>query len=445
MPPKNFNNYDVTSQGGAGFDIKDRRYLKQQGASRKQIGKVRNSYYDGGGQRTNAQNEQKRIKGMGPIDSSQPISNFDVGNKYGIQDIKALRKAGYDDQQIAEDFAQRGGKMNKNIRRQFKQAGVLDSAKSGIKSRRAEAKEKAQNYQDNSNSNNNNTTNSNNNNNNTTDSYNNNDSFNSQTDNSINDSMNTNDSFNSADDNSINDSFNTNLQANTEDSYNTTDSYNNNDSFNTNISTDRSYNTDASTNDSYNKTNSDNTSYSNMFNRTNTNSNNYDNSSEFGDVNSNIGKQGDINTNIQNSNFGAGANFGNDYSVTIGNQMYGNNGGQNSAGSTNAGLSNMQGAAAYSALNNNQWAQSNSQMNGYSRAAGAVEEANRMTNATNTAANIYNMAGMTQNYWNNKATAQQGFYLGDIYGNQQTAPWKQPPSPDKPEDKTEEIADNLKF
>ena len=86
MPPKNFNNYDVASQGGAGFDIKDRRYLKQQGASRKQIGQVRNSYYDGGGQRTNAQNEQRRIKDMGPIDSSQPISNFDVGMRlFGVK------------------------------------------------------------------------------------------------------------------------------------------------------------------------------------------------------------------------------------------------------------------------------------------------------------------------------------------------------------------------
>ncbi|MEK9639405.1 MAG: hypothetical protein VW299_01535, partial [Alphaproteobacteria bacterium] len=55
----------------------------------------------------------------------------------------------------------------------------------------------------------------------------------------------------------------------------------------------------------------------------------------------------------------------------------------------------------------------------------------------------YNMAGMTQNYWNNKATAQSGFYLGDIYGNQPTAPWQQPPSPTKPEDKTEKIAEGF--
>ena len=131
---------------------------------------------------------------MGPIDSSHSISNFDIGNKYGKQDINALRKAGYNDQQIAEDFAQRGGKMTKGIRRQFKKSGVLDTAKSGIKSRRAEAKEKAQNYQENSN--NNNTTNSNNNNNNTTNSNNTTDSFNDQSDNSTNDSYNNNDSFN---------------------------------------------------------------------------------------------------------------------------------------------------------------------------------------------------------------------------------------------------------
>ena len=70
-----------------------------------------------------------------------------------------------------------------------------------------------------------------------------------------------------------------------------------------------------------------------------------------------------------NNQFGAGSSIGNDYSVTIG---------SNSAGNDNrGGLSNMQGAAAYSALNNNQFHRSQSQLNGFGRAAGATEEAEK--------------------------------------------------------------------
>lgn len=295
MAPVNFNNYDVSSQGGAGFDIKDRRFLKEQGASRKQINQIRDNYYNSGGQRTNAQNEQRRIKGMGPIDSSQDISNFDIGNKYGIQDVKALRKAGYDDQQIAEDFAQRGGKMNKLTRRAFKQGGVLDAAQSGIKSRRAEAKERAQNFTDNSNSNN------------TTDSFNTQDSFNTE-------GFNTTDSFNSQidsnDNNSTNDSFNT-QDSNNVSGFNTSNSGNttNKDSFNTradandnrryndsfNETTRDSFNTDASTNDSFNTTTRDSNNTTDSYNRTD---NSRANSGE-----NNRGIQGNMNTQ-QNSNQG---------------------------------------------------------------------------------------------------------------------------------------------
>ena len=176
-----------------------------------------------------------------------------------------------------------------------------------------------------------------------------------------------------------------------------------------------------------------------MFNNNTSNSNNTDNRYTAGDINSNIGKQGDMNTNIENSTFGAGANIGNDMSITFGNQNFGN-GGPGGSGDSYSSMSKMQGATAYAALNNNFQARSNATINGYGRAGGAVQEANNMTGAVGTAQNIYNMTGMTQNYWNNKATAQSGFYLGDIYGNQPTAPWQRPPSPDKPEDKTEQIA-----
>ena len=159
-----------------------------------------------------------------------------------------------------------------------------------------------------------------------------------------------------------------------------------------------------------------------------------------GNLEQNIGKRGDMNTNIgSNNTFGAGSSIGNDYSVTIGNQNAGNTG---NSGSSSQGLANMQSMAAYSALNNNAWAKSSSQLNGYGRAAGASEEAAKTTNALDRVANLYNVTGMDQEYWKNKATAQQGNYLGDIF-NFRAPSWMMPSAPKKPEDKTEDIADKF--
>lgn len=151
-----------------------------------------------------------------------------------------------------------------------------------------------------------------------------------------------------------------------------------------------------------------------------------------GGPNQNIGKQGDMTTTIGDGNtFGAGTSIGNDYSVTIGSQ----NGG--------SGLSNMQSVAAYSALNNNAWAKSRSQLNGFGRAAGASEEAGKTTGATDRVAALYNLTGQDQKYWMNKSTKQQAGYLGDIFKFK--APnWVMPPDPSKPEDNTEEIANSFK-
>ena len=162
-------------------------------------------------------------------------------------------------------------------------------------------------------------------------------------------------------------------------------------------------------------------------------------SSDFnvgGDLKQNIGKQGDMTTTIgDNNQFGAGTSIGNDYSVTIGNQNAGNVG----AGGTQGALANMQSAAAYSALNNNAWAKSRSQLNGYGRSAGAIEEAAKTTGVKNRVASLYNLTGMDQKYWNNKATAQQGGYLGDMF-NFRSPSWTMPSAPEKPEDKTQDIA-----
>ena len=159
-----------------------------------------------------------------------------------------------------------------------------------------------------------------------------------------------------------------------------------------------------------------------------------------GDLKQTIGKQGDMTTTIGNNNqFGAGTSIGNDYSVTIGNQNAGNGGNGSGSG---GGLDNMMSAAAYSALNNNAWAKSSSQVNGYGRSQGAIDEANKQLGVKDRVASLYNLTGMDQNYWRQKSTAQQGFYLGDIF-NFRSPEWTMPSSPKKPEDKTEEIANKF--
>ena len=145
-----------------------------------------------------------------------------------------------------------------------------------------------------------------------------------------------------------------------------------------------------------------------------------------------IGKKGDMTTTIGDGNTIIGSPIGNDYSVTIGNT--GNMGG----GSGGSGLSNMMGAAAYSALNDNAYAKSNSQVNGTGVAAGMIQLGEQMTGASERVANLYNLAGEGQKYWNNKANAQQGLYLGDVW-NQGGHDWVQPSDPKSSEDRTSEI------
>ena len=144
-----------------------------------------------------------------------------------------------------------------------------------------------------------------------------------------------------------------------------------------------------------------------------------------------VGKTGDMTTTIGDGNTIIGSPIGNDYSVTIGNT--GNMGGSGGG----SGLSNMMGAAAYSALNDNAYAKSQS-LNGYGRAAGAVASAELKTGATDRVANLYNMVGQSQQYWNNKAIAQQGLYLGDV-GNLGGYDFVQAPNPVQTEDRTSEI------
>jgi len=141
--------------------------------------------------------------------------------------------------------------------------------------------------------------------------------------------------------------------------------------------------------------------------------------SQNNNIGQNAGNKEDMTTNITNSGTIKYSNIGNDYSVNI-------------AG-IGDGFSNMQGAAAYTALNNNQHARSSSEVNGLKRAAQASEQATGLVGAKDRAANLYNSLGYSQNYWRQKADAQQNFYLGDIYA-QQAPDFQMPESPSDPMD-----------
>lgn len=375
--PGNFGSgeYNAAAYGGRGFDRRDARYIKSQGGTKADVKAARDAYYAGGGERSRLQKEGDRIKSLGSMDpSTQSISDYDTGGNYTLKDIKYLKKQGYSAEQIASDFAERGGKMGYGVANYFANAGQLGEG--GNEALRAQAKERAGSYKNNSTNNSNNTDNSTNNSNNT--------------DNSVNNSGNT----------SVSDSGNTDI--------------------------DDSFNTDNSINDSFND--------------------NRDQGFEVGgDLDQNVGKVGDMNTTITNSTVGPGSSIGNDYSVTIGNNAAGNNngegGGYGGYPDTTTNLTNMQSAAAYSALDNNQLARSRSELNGAGRSAMARDAfANDPTMGSALASNIYNLVGMQQNYWNDKATAQRGYYQGDLYGNQPPPTWVPPDAIKQPEDKTEEIA-----
>ena len=147
----------------------------------------------------------------------------------------------------------------------------------------------------------------------------------------------------------------------------------------------------------------------------------------------NVGKVGDMTTTIGDGNTIIGSPIGNDYSVTIG-----NTGNMSGGGSGGSGLSNMMSAAAYNALNNNAYNTSQAQLNGNMGAATGIALGEQATGASDRVATLYNMVGESQGYWKNKANAQQGLYLGDVW-NQGGHDWVQAPNPESSKDRTSEI------
>ena len=196
----------------------------------------------------------------------------------------------------------------------------------------------------------------------------------------------------------------------------------------TNVGGNTTTNMNNSENNNINQ-NADNTEdlTTNFGGNTTTNTNNSVNN----DIDQNVGNKGDWTTNIGNNNDIKYSNIGNDYSVNI--------------GGMGDGFSNMQSAAAYTALNNNQYERSKSDINGLKRSAQASEQATGLVGAKDRSANLYNSMGYSQNYWRQKADAQQNFYLGDIYA--QGAPdFQLPQSPSNPmdDDTTQDTLDDFK-
>jgi len=159
------------------------------------------------------------------------------------------------------------------------------------------------------------------------------------------------------------------------------------------------------------------------------------------DIGQNIGNTEDWTTNIGDGNSFDNSNINNNYSVNIG----GINNGEGGSGAS-FGFNNMQGLAAYQALNNNQSQRSKSELNGIGRSQQAIAQGNAATGAYDRAANLYNSVGYDQNYWRRKSDAQQNFYLGDIF--KMNAPDYKGggvnPSDPMDGDKTKEIYDDFK-
>lgn len=412
------SNYNSSAAGNKAFGMADVKYLQKRGVS---DASIKSHIKSLGGKGVHEDIKYNRDYGgdayVGDMGNTGNISNFDVGKGYNIQDIKYLQGQGYSDKQIADDMMNRTDKgFGASSAKFLNDQGRLEEWK--------EAKERAQNsanITDNSlNQGGSGNTNTNISGNDNQSGYGN---INENTE--ISGNKNQIGNGNIQENNSVNGNNNQygygnigDTTTNNIDNSQTVDNSQTDNSVTDNSQIDNSFTDNSQTDNSINDSN--NTNIADSFNTDINNTSNVNNST---------------NTTIGDGNsFGAGANIGNNNSVTITNQ----------GGGTNTGLNNMQSMAAYQALNNNQFAQSSGFMNGYGRAAGAVSEAEKTLGVQDRVANIYNMQGLTQKYWNDKAVSHQADYLGDIWKTS-GFDYKMPGEYKSPEDKTEEIAGGLDF
>ena len=161
-----------------------------------------------------------------------------------------------------------------------------------------------------------------------------------------------------------------------------------------------------------------------------------------GDLNQNIGKQmGDQENNFTNNGtFIGNNNQGADYSVTIGMNQAGNNAGTGAYNSNNAMMGNIMSGAALSALNDNAYHKSQSQLSGSTRAGQDIYRTEQIKNTQGRADELRYNAALRPQYWQSRATMQSNFYLGDMY-NMKAPSFVMPKPPKQPEADLEGLAD----
>jgi hypothetical protein len=139
---------------------------------------------------------------------------------------------------------------------------------------------------------------------------------------------------------------------------------------------------------------------------------------------------------ISNGNFN---NSNNDVTDSI---IYGNNnqGSDFSVNISGDASDNMKNAVGYSAINDNAFARSQSQLNGLSRSSQAIAAANEQTGASQGIANLDYVTRLNSLKLGNQATQAQVNLYGDLF-KFEAPEYKMPKPGKKPEDKTKEIAD----
>ena len=145
-----------------------------------------------------------------------------------------------------------------------------------------------------------------------------------------------------------------------------------------------------------------------------------------------------INTNVDETNVNqAGTNNFSNTGEIFGNINQGADFSVNIGGDAS---DNMKNALSYSAINDNAFARSQSQMNGLSRSSQAIAAADAQTGSEQEIANTDYTARLNPLYLGAKGTQARTQLYGDVF-KFEAPDWQQPDPGKKPKDKTKKIAD----
>ena len=145
-----------------------------------------------------------------------------------------------------------------------------------------------------------------------------------------------------------------------------------------------------------------------------------------------------INTNVDETNVNqAGTNNFSNTGEIFGNINQGADFSVNIGGDAS---DNMKNALSYSAINDNAFARSQSQMNGLSRSSQAIAAADAQTGSEQEIANTDYTARLNPLYLGAKGTQAKTQLYGDVF-KFEAPDWQQPDPGKKPKDKTKKIAD----